>query len=470
MMIPDHVERLETLFILELRVLMRNLFSGSGRRRRKPLILAAIVTADLSVTIWHFLHPQTVPDRRGIMTAGFLTALLIWNMLNALDSWKYTSHAYALSLAPIARTLYVHARLGAHWFCHTTVLLVLASPEFLNLALGGHPDVVLAIVILYIFAWPTTGFAWLLMSITVDRLGVKGSHFFVKIISFMFSLLSSSAILIYPDRLQTWFGLWFADTRTLIWSAVPLMIGEMIVFATAIYLSRRIMLQPSLVAGSGGGAACLRLQGFTAILAKEYRLLYRNVRKMIAFFLFHCLISFGLLWLMFRVLQNNELYYTVGSVMFAFGIYVAGPGNMLAVYEEQTWRMVWISPTSLVSVLCAKTVAVYSLMAPFSLAAGYAMLRPVLEDSLRMTATLGSGLGIAVMSVWGGIMETTLRLLGHGRTKITFLSFLILLNAFIIAVSTSFIRTIGENEYGLILAVASFIGCLVVGIGIRWVK
>lgn len=147
---------------------------------------------------------------------------------------------------------------------------------------------------------------------------------------------------------------------------------------------------------------------------------------MILFLLANYAISISMVWIMFRVTQPNELYFFVSLSIFLFFIYPAAPNNMQTSKEEAFWPMLFISPTAVRDVLIAKSIAVYSLMAPIILLVGCSILSFIGLDGGRIFLTLFMGLLVGSVSVWFGAIETMMRLTGRSfweRFKVSALSF-----------------------------------------------
>lgn len=464
------INTIYTLFILEWRMLWRKELGSPKWKLWRYYVYATLLVGNIAVIMYRLINPLTVLDTRWITVYGFINTLFIWASIKVLHLLKNQTNVHIFSLSPLSKITQVLARLGAHWLYHTTLIMILISPSLLNMLFGGYPEIIWGYVILYILALPIVSFTWLVMAIIVHCWGVEIGSFFVKSAGYLLSIVFLVGIFLYNQTFEKLFLRWQDSLLTINGATVFFTVLCVLVLLTVWIVSNSLSVVRRVVKHSGGGATYMRKKGFTALLVKEYRMLFRVMPRVLLFLIFNYVVSFGVLWVIFRILNPNELYFHIGFMMFLFGLYVAAPGNILSECEGNFWPSLRTSPISIPRVLLAKTIAVYSIMAPISVLVGYVLLRIAQVESSRMLVSLLIGLLVAVVTVWSGVVERIVHLLGLGFHRMMYLSWFSLGGSLVIVVSTYFIEELNSVVYTLVMACGLLSYMVSIGLGLRWVR
>lgn len=404
------------------------------------------------------------------MILGCMTTWAVWSAFKLSAMMNVSATAFYLHTAPVSRTKCMLARLCAHWLYLTAIVAVIFSPALLVMAWSGNSGRAIGILMLLVFSLPTISLSWVVVSMLGRLVGAQVLPAVVKAFAFVVSLLTFAAVSTNRQAVERVLGWWSTDVKTLIYSGVLLAIGAGIAIIGAYSASRITLYDKQSASQAGGGAISINAQGFRAILAKEYRLLFRSMKKLVFVLLFNYILSFGVTWMLFHVVRQNETYFYVSLVMFIYGIYVALPSNMLSTIEGQTWVMLRTSPTTLRRVLLAKSVAVYSIMAPISLIMGFIAFEMTMNQQKLIVATLITGLVVCAISVWFGTIESIFKWMGHPVWKSFFVSMFILSGALLVILSTYYRNTIAIDSYTALLATAGVMYGVGIVYGVRWTK
>ncbi|MWV44131.1 hypothetical protein GRF59_10855 [Paenibacillus sp. HJL G12] len=438
-------------FLLEWRLLWRSELGSPGWSRWRKWIYAVYIAVILAVSSYRLLTSTHVPDARAVLSLGFITTLFLWTSFKSISFNEKHSNVFIISMAPYSKYLHLLLKICAHWLYHSSLLLLLVSPSLLNMIFGGHPRIVFSYVLLGFVALWVTSLAWILMSLIVYQWGADVARFFLKVLSFVLSIGATAEIVFYPHEFERTYQSWMTELQTLL-PSLGFFLGAGVVFLIAVWTASGLLTKRNArQTANGGGAAGMKIMGFSALLMKEYRLLLRLLRKIAMFTLFNYALSFGIVWVLFRVAHPNELYFYVSLMMFIFAVYIAGPSNMLCACEEQTVKILRTSPTSIRKVIMAKTIAVYSILGPVSLIAGCLILRISQKDPIQLYLIIGAGICVGMVSVWTGAMETIIHLLGFGFPKMMSISTPSLVGSAILVITSYFMGKMNIVAIALLL-------------------
>lgn len=443
------------LFIQELKMLWRNELGNPKWRLRRRYIIFGLVIISLLFALYRFFISYSVPDSRYFFILSFINLLYIWSSINLLNLLRDSANYHMHALTPLLGFYYTLVRFNAHLFYHTTLLIIIAFPFLLNMIFGDYLKLVGGLLSLYIIAFPIVSLSWLVVLMIIRWLGVEGTRKFIRSLMIVFGVMWLG-LLPNVERIS-YLIIWCRDSAVIIPNLLMIILLVILFVFIAVWLMTVVMKKPTKpVKGARGGTKLLGKQGFMALLIKEYRLLFRLSKKMILYLLGNYIISFSVAWIMFRFIQPNEMYFYVSLTMFLFFLYPAGSSNILAAKEENFWRMLYISPTPIRNVLLVKTIAVYSLIAPIILLIGYTIFHFANVEVLLLIPTLCTGLLIAIISVWIGVVETIMRMTGRSFWELFKVSFLSFLGSLVIFTSTSiyFIEELNFISYILWISLA----------------
>ncbi|KOR88902.1 hypothetical protein [Paenibacillus solani] len=438
-------------FLLEWRQLWRSDLGSPGWSRWRNWIYALYIVVLLAVATYRLLTSSYVPDARGVLSLGFITTLFLWSSFKSISFIQNHSNVFIISMAPYSKYLHLLLKISAHWLYHSALFLLLLSPTLLNMIFGGHPQIVVSYALLWIVALWTISLSWILMSLIVYQWGADVARFFLKIMSFFLSIGATAEIVFYPHEIEQIFQSWMNELQSLL-PSLGFFLGSGVVLLMAVWTASGLLTRrKASLKNNGGGAAEMKMMGFSALLMKEYRLLLRLIRKIALFTLFNYALSFGIVWVLFRMVHPNELYFYVSLMMFIFAVYIAGPSNMLSACEEQAVKILRTSPTSIKRVIMAKTIAVYSILGPVSLVAGGIILRINQKDPIQLYLIIGAGICIGIVSVWTGAIETFIHLFGFGFPKMMAISMPSLVGSALLVITTYFMGGMNTVAIALLL-------------------
>ncbi|EPY08908.1 hypothetical protein PAALTS15_03022 [Paenibacillus alvei TS-15] len=461
-------------FVNELRMLWRGeIGTPKYKKWRRYFLYIYSLVILYTVSYRIFFGNENIPDSRGIMVCGFVLTVFIWSSLKVLDFFNSSAKLHLFSLSPLSSFIYISSQLTAHWLFHSTIMFILAIPSILNMAMGGHVDILLGYPILYVLSLGVVSLAWTIFSLIVRMYGVEGGKIFQKTLAVLFSIILLFGGLWYKNFFEVLTFWWTAGNGFVLlkWGGLFLVVG-IVLFVMSVCCVCSTFKAMSRNAGSKkiyGGAKQLVNQGFIALLTKEYRLLLRLMKKMLLFVSFNYCLSFGLSWLLFRIIQPNEMYLYISSMMFS-AIFIAGPGNVLSVSEEHSWRMLRASPTSIPRVLMAKSLAVYSIFGPISLVFMGLFLNITYDESNRIYMGLLTCFIIGMLSVWNGAVETMIKIIGHGFREMLFISVPNLIGSLFIVISVYHITVLNTIFIVALLIAAAISYAISFLLAFRWLK
>lgn len=461
------VNDLALLFKTEWLMLWRNdLGNPKWNRLIKPLL---IIYISITVTYGVYSYFSNLSfDNRGIIVIGFIIALGMFSSYKALQMLSNKTNTYSLILTPLPHYIYLVSKLVSHWIYCSSMALLLTIPSILSLVVRGYPEFVVSIVMVYIIGIPFTCISWMFISIISSQWGVETARFFIKSAGFIISLVMTLIAFTNPDLVART-ALWWGDRLQLLYVFLSCLCSGLMlaIIAPKMMCTAMLNIKNEWFQSYSRGRTHLASEGFTALLLKEYRLLIRVLRKAIIFIIANYAISSIMVWFMFQVLNPNEAYFYVSLMMFIFAIYIAGPSNILTACEDKIAFVLRISPTSIGKILLAKTIAVFTIMGPLSVLAGYFMIYFFYEGSTPLLVILLTGLGVGIITIWNGALETMIRMIGLSYKDMFIVSIISLIASLIAVVSSYYIQSIPLMMYVCFLILSVFFYFIAFIIGIK---
>lgn len=421
-------------------------------RWHKLLLFVYLLILAISFTL-PFLTSKKIADTSGNAVAGFALTLFIWASFKVIHLLQNPTNQCFFILSPTYRSLQMSMKFTAHGLYLGSLLFFLLLPSLIYMIVGGHSYLISSIVFLCIIGLSTISLSWLYMCLVSYLWGVESARFALKTTAFLLSIVMTTVVILYPQTFIFFTSWWNSKINSIVLSLF-LLVGSILLATMAIILSQLTMKRLTFgeIQPHYRSAKLLKYQAFRALLAKEFRLLSRMLRKAILFIIFNYIVSFLLVIFLFRYAHPNDTFLYVSLMMFIFVIYIAGPSNMLSACESSFGKTLRLSPTPIYKVVLAKTLAVYAIMGPISLAAGLLVLKFVVPAELPLLITLGIGLGVGFISVWTGAIETLIKMLGLTYQDMLHVSLPSMLGSLLIII-LSFMHTQWNTSLKIILLV-----------------